>query len=241
MTLQFHILYFEQSEVDCGLYGVSTALKDVHSFVTYPCKFVSCFLRIWSGMKRISDIQSLNSSQVLKASYIWPWPHSLIYILPYWIIHILHRNPRPKTKFWLMWILNILLFPWHILFFWKPYSPKIALTQDMSLKSPAAAAASPGSGGPLAQTVSTGRYEPCCTTNRSRAFCSMQCLLQPSIIRLSQLLQNKCESCCPSSKWKCIKSLEPFCRWLNLLLPYLSYFGDGLLLTEKNLWPLSHL
>ena len=94
------------------------------------------------------------------SSYIWPWPHSLVYILPYWIIHILHRNPRPKTKFWLMWILNIFLFPWHILFFesLKFNSPKIALTQDMSLKSPAAAA-SPGSGSPLAQTVSTGRYE----------------------------------------------------------------------------------
>ena len=125
MTLQFHILYFEQSEVDCGLYGVSTALKDVHSFVTDLYKFASCFLRIWSGMKRISDIQSLNSSQVLKASYIWPWPHSLVYILPYWIIHILHRNPRPKTKFWLMWILNILLFPWHILFLESRIHPRL--------------------------------------------------------------------------------------------------------------------
>ena len=125
MTLQFHILYFEQSEVDCGLYGVSTALKDVHSFVTDPYKFASCFLRIWSGMKRISDIQSLNSSQVLKASYIWPWPHSLVYILPYWIIHILHRNPRPKTQFGLMWILNIFLFPWHILFLESHIHPRL--------------------------------------------------------------------------------------------------------------------
>ena len=125
--------------------------------------------------------------------------------------------------------------------FRKPYSPKIALTQDMSLKSPAAAA-SPGSGGPLAQTVSTGRYELVLHQPFSGFLQHAVVLCQPSIIRLSQLLQNKCESCCRSSKWKCIKSLEPFCSWLNLLLPYLSYFGDGLLLTEKHpVTPLSPL
>ena len=146
MTLQFHILYFEQSEVNCGLYGVSTALKDVHSFVTDPYKFASCFLRIWSGMKRISDIQSLNSTQVLKASYIWPGPHYLVYILPYWIIHILHRNPRPKTQFGLMWILNIFLFPWHILFLEshihpRLLSPKICPWNPLQQPLPLAAAA----------------------------------------------------------------------------------------------------